>query len=75
MERKKVDVNHLVDAAILASRANHYMVRIVDVRPVDASRAKQVLIDMESAGDVSEDEMDRALFMLAEAAGVREQEL
>lgn len=75
MARKKVDVNHLIAAAILAARADHYLIRIVDVRPIDASRAKQVLINMENAGEISEDEMDRALYFLAEAAGVREQEL
>ena len=75
MARKKVDVNHLVAAAILASQANHYLIRIVDVRPVDASTAKQILINMENQGEIDEDEMGRALYVLAEAAGVRERDL
>jgi hypothetical protein len=75
VKRTKVDPKHIADAAVLTSRANHYLIRLVPIREEDASAAKQLLISMENKGDLSEEEMDRALFLLSEAAGVPEQQL
>lgn len=74
-KRTKVDPRHIADAAVLASRANHYLIRLVSIREEDASHAKQLLIDLENNGEVSEEEMDRALFLLSEAAGLPERQL
>jgi hypothetical protein len=74
-KRTKVDPRHVADAAVIASRANHYLIRLMPITEADASDAKQILIDLENSGEISEEEMDRALYLLSEAAGVPERQL
>lgn len=74
-KRTKVDPQHIAEAAVIASRANHYLIGLVPIMEADASNAKQILIDLENRGELSEEEMDRALFLLSEAAGVPESQL
>lgn len=69
---KKISAQHVADAAVLAAKANHYLVCLKGIREEEASAAYQLLIDMENSGAIMTDEMDRAKYLLEEAAGIRE---
>ncbi len=73
MAKKKtlsVDPRHIADAAIIAAKANHYLVRLTPLREDDADEAWQLLIEHENAGDITSDEMELTGFLLDEALGL-----
>lgn len=67
---KRHDPGHIAKAAVLASRVNHYLVRLEAVHEDDARGAWQILIEMENTGKITEAEMDRAAHLLSIASGV-----
>lgn len=69
-DAQRVDPAHIAEAAVLASRADHYLVRLAAVHEDDAGEAWQILINMENRGAITEAEMDRAAHLLSAASGV-----
>jgi len=63
--------DHIADAAVLAAKANHYLVTIHKVSRGAAEDAWQVLVNRENAGDITSEEMDLAAILLEQASGGR----